>query len=65
MLGRCLSKMKLNKSPGFDNVSVEHLIYANKDIQVHLCLLFNVLLLHSYVPSDFAYGIYTHTSVEG
>jgi len=49
--------MKLNKSPGFDNVSVEHLIYANKDIQVHLCLLFNVLPLHSYVRNDFAYGI--------
>ena len=29
----------------------------NKDILVHLCLLFNLLLLHSYVPSDFAYGI--------
>ena len=36
MLGCCLSKMKLNKSPGFDNVSAQHLIYANKDSQVHL-----------------------------
>ena len=57
MLSRCLSKMKINKSPGFDNISAEHLIYSGSDLQVHLCLFFNLLLLHRYVPCEFAYGI--------
>ena len=57
LLRRCLSKMKLKKCPGFDNVSTEHLIYAGIDLHVHLCLLFNVILNHSYVPREFAYGL--------
>jgi len=39
LLRQCLSKMKLKKCPGFDNVSTEHLIHAGTDVQVHLCLL--------------------------
>ena len=49
LLRRCLSKTKLKKCLGFDNVSIEHLIYAGIDLHVHLCLLFNVILKHSYV----------------
>jgi len=29
---RCIHKMKLNKSPGFDNVSTEHLLYGGGDL---------------------------------
>ena len=53
----CLGKMKLKKSPGLDNVSVEHLVHAGSDLQVHLCLLFNSLLKHCYVPREFAHGL--------
>ena len=37
---RCIHKMKLNKSPGFDNASTEHLLYGGGDLYVHLCLPF-------------------------
>jgi len=39
-----IGKMKLNKSPGFDNVSTEHLLYGEDELYVHLC----------YVPEIFA-----------
>ena len=45
--------MKLNKSPGFDNVSTEHLLYGGGDLYVHLCLLFNTMVQHCYVPEKF------------
>ena len=41
---QCVGKMKLNKSPGFDNVSTEHLLYGEDELYVHLC----------YVPEIFA-----------
>ena len=41
-----LRKMKLNKSPGFDNISAEHLVYDGPILHVHLCLLFNTAMYH-------------------
>ena len=35
-----LSKQKLGKTPGLDNISVEALIYGGHRVCVHLCLLF-------------------------
>ena len=49
--------MKLNKSPGFDNVSTEHLLYDGGDLYVHLCLLFNTMVQHCYVPEKFGHGL--------
>jgi len=49
--------MKLNKSPGFDNVSTEHLLYGGDELCVHLCLLFNTMLQHCYVPDRFGNGL--------
>jgi len=54
---QCVGKMKLNKSPGFDNVSTEHLLYGGDELCVHLCLLFNTMLQHCYVPERFGYGL--------
>ena len=47
--------MKLNKSPGIDNISAEHLVYGGPILYVHLCLLFNAMVQHCYVglPQDF------------
>jgi len=59
LIRQCLSKMKLKKCPGFDNVSTEHLIHGGTDLQVHLCLLFNAILKHSYVHREFAHGLIT------
>ena len=57
LLTRCMSKMKLNKSPGLDNVSAEHLIYAGCDLQVHLCLLYNSMVKRCHVPCAFCHGL--------
>ena len=37
---QCISKMKFNKSSGFDIVSTEHLLFGGDQLCVHLCLLF-------------------------
>jgi len=35
----------------------EHFKYALTFLLVHLCLLFNDMLCHSFVPSDFCFGM--------
>jgi len=54
---RALRKMKLNKSPGFDNISAEHLVYGGPALYIHLCLLFNAMMQHCYVPQDFGFSL--------
>ena len=54
---RTIRNMKLGKSPGVDGVEVEHLIYSHPILVILLTLLFNALLRHSYVPTDFTLGI--------
>jgi len=49
--------MKLNKSPGFDNISDENLIYGSPVLHVHLCLLFITMLQYCYVPQDFGFSL--------
>jgi len=51
---QALTKIKFNKSPGFDNMSAEHLAYGSASLHVHLCLLFNTVLQHCYVPQVLA-----------
>jgi len=53
---RAIGKIKLNKSPGFDNVSAEHLVYGGPALHIHLCLLFNAMMQHCYVPQDFRFS---------
>ena len=53
-----IQQLKFRKAVGHDNVLNEHLIYAGPNLCLcHLCLLFNAILRHSYVPSSFRYGI--------
>ena len=54
-LQHCLAKLKLNKS--FDNISAEHLVYGGTALQIHLCLLFNAMLQHCYVPEGFGFSL--------
>ena len=46
-----------NKSSGFDNVSTQHLLFGGDELCVHLCLLFNTMLQHCYVPDRLGYGL--------
>ena len=46
-------KLKSGKSPGPDNLKAEHFKYAHHCCHVYLCLLFNSMLVHAYLPQDF------------
>jgi hypothetical protein len=47
-----ISAMANGKSPGHDSLSIEHLQHAGPHLARVLCLIFNVCLVHSYLPSD-------------
>jgi len=49
--------MKNNKSPGYDGICYEHIKYGGVQLLVHLCLLFNFMIVHSFVPADFCFGM--------
>jgi len=54
---RCISKMKLHKAEYLDNITSEHLRYGGPHLAVHLCLLFNCMMHHCFVPREFCKGI--------
>ena len=43
-LQHCLAKLKLN-------------MYGGTALQIHLCLLFNAMLQHCYVPEGFGFSL--------
>jgi hypothetical protein len=49
--------LKLGKAAGDDNIAPEHLVYAHPSVVSHLKRLFNMMLLHGYVPRKFGSGI--------
>ena len=51
------SQMKSGKAAGYDNLSLEHIIHSHPSLICHLCKLFNMMLKHRYVPSEFGRGI--------
>ena len=54
---KCMSKMKLHKAAYLDNITSEHLRYGGPHLAVHLCLLFNSMMHHCFVTSEFCKGI--------
>ena len=57
MIDRCVRRMKLGKAAGIDGIEVEHIINAHPILISHLCVLFNAILCHGYVPGEFGTGI--------
>lgn len=53
----CIANLNRHKAAGLDGISNEHILFAGTDFVVHVCLLFNAMLRHSFVPSDFRFGI--------
>ena len=53
-----MSKFKTGKASG-SFISAEHILYGSPFLVVHLHLLFNSLIQHGYVPSDFLKGVIT------
>jgi len=52
-----IKNLKKNKAAGADHIVAEHVIYSHPCLIVLLKLLFYMMLLHGYVPNDFATGI--------
>ena len=40
-----------------DGISSEHIKYGGTQLLVHLCLLVNAMMKHSFVPADFCFGM--------
>ena len=52
-----INKLKRHKAAGVDDIVNEHIIFGGRSLAVHVCVLFNVMLRHSCVPSAFGHGI--------
>lgn len=53
----CINKLKKGKAAGFDDITVEHLIYAHEMLGVMLQVLFALCLRYGIVPDDFGKGV--------
>ena len=49
--------LKKGKAAGADNITAEHIIYADTFITFHLCNLFNLIIQQGYVPAQFGSSI--------
>ncbi len=49
-----IRSLKSNKAAGPDGLSSEHLLYAGGRLPVLLAKLFNSVLIHGFVPENFA-----------
>ena len=48
-----ISKQKRNKAAGPDGIQMEAFIHSGPRLKFYLCVLFNLFLLHGYVPEEF------------
>jgi len=53
----CVNDLKNNKAAGFGGISKEHIRHGGVHLLVHLCLLFNAMIKHSFMPTDFCFGM--------
>ena len=44
---------KSSKAPGLDGISMEAFIHGGDRLGIHLALLFNCFICHSYLPTAF------------
>ena len=49
--------LKKGKTAGVDNIVAEHIVNSHPCFIVHLKFLFQMMLLHGYVPNSFGLGI--------
>ena len=51
-LASLLQKLPLNKAPGLDCISAEHLLYADESLRFFLSELFNMCIVHGHIPNS-------------
>jgi exonuclease III len=54
---KCIDKLKHSKAAGIDGIHNEHVVFGGTRLSIHLCMLFNAMLRHAFVPNDFCKGI--------
>ena len=54
---KAISTIHLNKSPGYDGITTEHVKYAGPVLVDLLCTLFNAILSSEYIPQCFKRGV--------
>jgi len=47
-----LQKLPLNKAPGPDCISAEHLLYGDESLHFFLSELFRICIVHGYIPNS-------------
>ena len=52
-----MAKLKRGKTAGIDGIVNEHISFGGDCLAVHLSLLFNAMVRHSFVPAEFCHGI--------
>ena len=45
-----IGKLKKGKAAGLDGIVNEHILYSDDCLAVHICLLYNAMTRHSFVP---------------
>ena len=51
-LASLLQKLPLNKTPGPDCIPAEHLLYADESLRFFLSELFDMFIVHWYIPNS-------------
>ena len=57
IIDRCICRMQKGKASGPDDLCAEHMIYAHPSLVMHLKSLFQLILKHGFVPTNFGSGI--------
>ena len=57
LIDRCIRRMQKGKASGPDDLCAEHMIYAHPSLVMHLKSLFQLILKHGFVPTNFGSGI--------
>jgi len=52
-----ISKQKKGKSSGPDGIPMEAFIYGNARLFVHLSFIFNLFIMHGYIPTPFIQSV--------
>jgi len=57
LVDKIISELKLGKAAGVDGLTAEHVKYSHPIIVAILAKLFNLMLIHKYVPDEFGLGL--------
>jgi len=52
-----LKCLKAGKASGLGNLCKENILYAHPIIITHMTNLFNMILMHGFVPANFGFGV--------